>query len=127
MTDIARTAAVQTQVLALELGITESAQKEIIQKHLVAMLAMERERERPWPEREPGVAEIIARWAEFINARPMLLSLLYDIDMLPEQCVTYAGSIRLAGLCEVWKHGEEGRLPPPPQPLPSPPEGGDQP
>ncbi|PDT47283.1 hypothetical protein CO661_13965 [Sinorhizobium fredii] len=40
--DIAKTAATQTQVLALELGLTESAQKEIIQKHLVAMLAMER-------------------------------------------------------------------------------------
>lgn len=44
MTDIAKTAATQTQVLALELNITDSAQKEIIQKHLVAMLAMERER-----------------------------------------------------------------------------------
>ncbi|OAP40393.1 hypothetical protein AU381_00255 [Sinorhizobium glycinis] len=42
--DIARTAATQTQVLALELGLTDSAKKEIIQKHLVAMLAMERER-----------------------------------------------------------------------------------
>lgn len=41
---IARTAATQTQVLALELGLTDSAKKEIIQKHLVAMLAMERER-----------------------------------------------------------------------------------
>lgn len=30
--------------------------------------------------------------------------------MLPEQTMTRAGAIRLGGLCEVWKMGEEGRL-----------------
>lgn len=65
-------------------------------------------------EREPGVAKYLARYTKFIKDRPMLLSLLYDIDMLPEQTVTKAGAIRLGGLCEVWRMGEEGKLPSPP-------------
>lgn len=64
-------------------------------------------------EREPGVTEYLSKYNEFINSRPMLLSLLYDIDMLPEQTVTKAGAIRLGGLCEVWRLGEEGKLPEP--------------
>lgn len=70
---------------------------------------------REWPEREDGVDAILADYSAFINARPMLMSLLYDIDMLPEQCVTRIGAIRLAGLCEVWRKGETGDLPPAPQ------------
>jgi len=66
-------------------------------------------------EREDGVSEILSKYAKFINARPLLMSLLYDIDMLPEQTVTRAGAIRLAGLCEVWKKGEQGELPAPPE------------
>ena len=61
-------------------------------------------------EREPGVDEYVSRFTAFINARPMLISLLYDIDMLPEQTVTKAGAIRLGGLCEVWRLGEDGKL-----------------
>lgn len=61
--------------------------------------------------RESGTSEIVVRYAAFINARPALLSLLYDIDMMPEQTVTRAGAIRLAAFCEVWKKGEEGSLP----------------
>lgn len=60
--------------------------------------------------REDGVEAIVARYRKFINDRPALLSLLYDIDMLPEQTVTRQGAIRLAGLCEVWKSGEEGKI-----------------
>lgn len=66
-------------------------------------------------DREPGVTEYLAKYTKFINGRPMLLSLLYDIDMLPEQTVTKAGAIRLGGLCEVWRMGEEGKLPEPPK------------
>lgn len=67
--------------------------------------------EAGWPEREEGVDEVILPYAKFISARPELLSLLYDIDMLPEQCVTRVGAVRLAGLCEVWRRGEDGSLP----------------
>lgn len=52
--------------------------------------------------RMDGVDEILSKYTKMINSTPMLLSLLYDIDMLPEQTVTRAGAIRLAGLCEVW-------------------------
>lgn len=54
------------------------------------------------PEREDGVDEILSKYTKMINSTPMLLSLLYDINMLPEQTVTRAGAIRMAGLCEVW-------------------------
>lgn len=63
-----------------------------------------------WPEIEEGVHDILADYRKFISDRPALLSLLYDIDMLPEQCVTRAGAVRLAGLCEVWRRGESGEL-----------------
>lgn len=66
--------------------------------------------ERIGDRREPGVSEYLSKYRGFINARPMLVSLLYDIDMLPEQTVTKAGAIRLGGLCEVWRMGEEGKL-----------------
>lgn len=66
-----------------------------------------------WPEREEGVDEILEPCRGFISARPSLVSMLYDIDMLPEQCVTRIGAIRLAAICAVWKKGEEGALPKP--------------
>jgi len=58
---------------------------------------------RAWPTKEEGVDEILKDYRGYINPRAGLMSLLYDIDMLPEQCVTRVGAIRLAGLCEVWK------------------------
>lgn len=54
-------------------------------------------------EREEPVYEIIKPYLEMIRESPELTSLLYDIDMLPEQCVSTAGAIRLAGMCEIWK------------------------
>ncbi|MDW9481842.1 hypothetical protein GOB57_24650 [Sinorhizobium meliloti] len=63
-------------------------------------------------ERDKGVGDIVAKYTKFINERPALLSLLYDINMLPEQTVTMQGAIRLAAFCEVWKKGEQGELPP---------------
>lgn len=52
--------------------------------------------------------DILAPWRKFINERPPLLSLLYDIDMLPEQCVTNVGAVRLSALCDVWRAWESG-------------------
>lgn len=54
-------------------------------------------------DREDGVDEMLNGYGAFINARPQLLSILYDIDMLPEQCRTRVGAIRLVAFCEVWK------------------------
>ncbi|MCZ7862667.1 hypothetical protein O9X98_14930 [Agrobacterium salinitolerans] len=58
----------------------------------------------------PKVTEIVDGYRKFISDRPELLSLLYDINMLPEQTVTMQGAIRLAAFCEVWKKGEAGEL-----------------
>ncbi len=63
-----------------------------------------------WPPLEDGVADVVQPLRAFVSDRPRLLSLLYDIDMLPEQCVTMIGALRLTGLCEVWKLGEAGEL-----------------
>lgn len=79
--------------------------------------------ERKWPQREEGVAAILADYSAFISARPELTSLLYDIDMLPEQCVTRPGAVRLAGLCEVWKRMEKAEASPP---LSGSPEDGEE-
>jgi hypothetical protein len=51
--------------------------------------------------------EICAPYRQQISDTPMLLSILYDIDMLPEQTVTVPGAIRLAAFCEIFK-----KLPP---------------
>ncbi|MCV9964322.1 hypothetical protein OIU34_20760 [Pararhizobium sp. BT-229] len=59
---------------------------------------------------DPKVFEIVGGYRTFINERPALLSLLYDINMLPEQTVSMQGAIRLAAFCEVWKKGEDGEL-----------------
>jgi hypothetical protein len=67
--------------------------------------------------REDGVEEIVASYRKFINDRAPLLSLLYDIDMLPEQTVTRQGAIRLAALCEVWNSAEQGQLSAPAKPV----------
>jgi len=76
-----------------------------------AILAYEAAKpKQEWPVRDDGVTDILKGYGKFINERPGLLSLLYDIDMLPEQTITRAGAIRLVGLCEVWRKGENGEL-----------------
>ena len=64
----------------------------------------------PW-EREPGVDEILNEYKKYINATPGLLSLLYDVDLLPEQIVSRRAAIHMAVICDVWKAGTEGTLP----------------
>lgn len=64
----------------------------------------------PW-EREPGVDEILNFYKKYINATPPLLSLLYDVDLLPEQIVSRHAAISMAAICDVWKGGVEGVLP----------------
>jgi hypothetical protein len=61
-------------------------------------------------EIDKKVLEIVGGYRTFISDRPYLLSLLYDIDMLPEQTTTMQEAIRLVAFCEVWKKGEAGQL-----------------
>lgn len=58
------------------------------------------------------VDKIVQPYRSFINSTPELLSLLYDIDMLPEQTISIPGAIRLAAFCEVWKRMEAATLTP---------------
>lgn len=57
----------------------------------------------------PRVDEIIRHYLTYINSRPELLSLLYDINMMPEQTTSEMGAIRLAAFCEVWKRMADAR------------------
>ena len=66
-------------------------------------------------KREKGVTEILKPWIGFLEPRPVLMSLLYDIDMLPEQCTTVIGAIRYSAFLSVWEAGEKGLLAPPAQ------------
>lgn len=56
------------------------------------------------------VDEIVRPYRAYISATPELMSLLYDIDMLPEQTISIPGAIRLAAFCEVWKRMEASQV-----------------
>tara|TARA_R110000868_G_C10359615_1_gene717183 strand:- start:214 stop:414 length:201 start_codon:yes stop_codon:yes gene_type:complete len=51
------------------------------------------------------VEQILKPYLTLINETPFLLSLLYDVDMLPEQTVTVRGAIGVAAVCEAYKGG----------------------
>jgi hypothetical protein len=65
---------------------------------------------------------VVARYRKQVNETPPLLSLLYDIDLLPEQIVRYVNAKRLVVFCELFKRltpeavadlfgqGEEGKF-----------------
>lgn len=42
-------------------------------------------------------------YRKMINATPGLTSLLYDIDLLPEQIVRAVNVSRMIAVCELWK------------------------
>lgn len=66
-------------------------------------------RKPPPADREAGVDEILKEYSGYINEHPELVSVLYDIDMLPEQTTTYPGALRVAAFCEVWKRYEAAK------------------
>lgn len=47
--------------------------------------------------------EMCAPYSEQINATPALLSLLYDIDLLPEQIRLPVNAVRMSAVCECFK------------------------
>lgn len=58
------------------------------------------------------VTGVAARYRAYINADPGLLSLLYDIDLLPEQLLhvlsvnpdaAAPNAARMTAVCELWK------------------------
>lgn len=54
------------------------------------------------------VSEILKNYWTLINKTPILLSLLYDVGMMPEQCVTVRAALSVAAVCEAYKAGKEG-------------------
>ncbi len=44
---------------------------------------------------------------DLINSTPGLLSLLYDADLLPEQCADVRDAISCASICEAYLLGQE--------------------
>ena len=54
---------------------------------------------------EPGVEEVLSAYRKRINETPILLSLLYDADLLPEQIISVRGAISMAAVVEAYEAG----------------------
>ena len=54
---------------------------------------------------EAMVRERIGEWAKKVNEEPILLSLLYDVDLLPEQIVTFRGLQSMAAVVVAFQEG----------------------
>lgn len=57
----------------------------------------------PTAEELQAVAEVTQRYQQYITETPALLSLLYDIDLLPEQIRLYVNANRMVAVCELFK------------------------
>lgn len=54
-------------------------------------------------EVEEHITEIVKPYRKQISETPELLSILYDIDLLPEQIKLPVNAIRMAAFCELFK------------------------
>lgn len=54
-------------------------------------------------EEEKWIDEVIKPHRKFISDTPGLLSLLYDIDLLPEQIRLPVNATRMVAVVELWK------------------------
>jgi hypothetical protein len=63
----------------------------------------------PTPEDEKWIAEVIQPYRKLIEKTPELLSLLYDIDLMPEQIRLRVNAVRMAAFCEVYKNYAQAR------------------
>lgn len=53
---------------------------------------------------EENVTELLTqKYRAYISDTPPLLSLLYDIDLLPEQIRLHVNAVRMAAVCELYK------------------------
>lgn len=57
----------------------------------------------PTDEEIKAAYDVTQQYRKFINENPALLSLLYDIDLLPEQIRLFVNARRMAAVCELFK------------------------
>jgi hypothetical protein len=57
----------------------------------------------PSDEQIKAAYEATQPYRKLINETPELLSLLYDIDLLPEQIRLYVNAMRMIAICELFK------------------------
>ncbi len=57
----------------------------------------------PTEDEIKAAGEATQPYRQFINENPPLLSLLYDIDLLPEQIRLYVNANRMIAVCELFK------------------------
>jgi hypothetical protein len=63
-----------------------------------------------WPvdngETQQVVQGILQPYLQVINETPDLLSLLYDVNLLPEQCRTVNSAVAVLAVCEAYRMGQ---------------------
>lgn len=55
------------------------------------------------------VQGILDPYLKTINETPALLNLLYEANLLPEQCTTVNAALAIAVACEAYQLGKEAR------------------
>jgi hypothetical protein len=69
------------------------------------VLTKEEQRQKELEDIATFIEEVTHPYLKFINETPALLSVLYDIDLLPEQIRLPVNAARLAAFCELWQKG----------------------
>ena len=57
-------------------------------------------------ETQQVVKGILQPYLQLINETPDLLSLLYDVNLLPEQCVSVNAAVAVSAVCEAYRMGQ---------------------
>jgi hypothetical protein len=55
---------------------------------------------------ENNVRSILQPYLQTINETPDLLSLLYDVNLLPEQCGSVNAAVAVSAICEAYRMGQ---------------------
>jgi len=57
-------------------------------------------------ETQQVVHGILQPYLQMINETPDLLSLLYDVNLLPEQCVSIKAAVAVTAVCQAYRMGQ---------------------
>lgn len=57
----------------------------------------------PSEEEIEAASKVTQPYRKLVTETPALLSLLYDIDLLPEQIRLYVNAVRMVAVCELFK------------------------